>query len=109
MTYEESKPLAKKLAEQALSKGFDVEAFIILTLLNNEKDDVPDSEVDDKIEYMYSLFLSYIETHDTKILAEFLDTNCKMIGELLHSATKLDEISLFNTYANNIETIISNS
>ena len=109
MTYEDSKPLARKLAEQALEKGFDVEAFIILTLLNNEKDDVPDSEVDNKIEYMYSLFLLYVETHDLDILVEFLDTNSRMIDELLHSIKSPQENKIFHNYLENISMIISDS
>ena len=52
MTFEESIPIAKQLAENQLKKGFDVEAFLILSSLKQfpvTEDEVPESEVDDKI------------------------------------------------------------
>jgi hypothetical protein len=103
MTYEESIPVAKQLAERALERGFDAEAFIILYLLNKENvDDVPDSDVDNKIQYMYDLFISYVTTHDTHTLETFLDTNYRMIDELYHSTVDKDERDLFKRYTNNI-------
>lgn len=106
MTYEESIPLARELAENALRKNFDADAFIILTLLNKESvDDVPDSEVDDKIKYMYNLFLLYVTSHDKDVLDEFLTTNYRMIEELYHSASGTDEKDMFRQYTKNMLTL----
>lgn len=110
MTYEESIPIAKELSERALSKGFDVEAFIILSLLNSKnmiKDDVPDSYIDNEILHMYELFLSYINTHDTDTLSEFLHINAQMIDELYHSVYKPEDKNLFISYFNNMQTVSS--
>jgi hypothetical protein len=106
MTYQESIPIAKSLAEQALSRGFDAEAFIILHMLNNEEsDEAPDSEVDNKIQRMYNLFLLYVTKHDLSVLDEFLDTNYRMIDELYHSTYKQEERELFRQYTKNILTL----
>ena len=101
MTYEESKPIAKKLAEQTLARGFDAEAFLILTLLDNE-DEVPESEVDNKIQDMYNLFLLYVTSHDINVLEKFLTTNYRMIDELYHSTHTIEERDLFKQYTKNI-------
>lgn len=64
MTFEESIPIAKQLAENQLKKGFDVEAFLILSSLKQfyvTEDEVPESEVDDKIKVLYTLFIQYIK------------------------------------------------
>lgn len=106
MTYEESIPVAKTLAQQALDKGFDAEAFIILHLLDKEeKDKVPESEIDDKIQYMYNLFLLYITSHDIDVLQTFLETNYRMIDELYHSTNDVEERELFKQYTKNILTL----
>jgi hypothetical protein len=99
MTYTESIPVAKSLAEKALSRGFDVEAFLILTLL---KDDVPNSEVDNKIQDMYNLFLLYVENHSIESLNAFLSVNYKMLEELYHSTYNKEEKELFKEYLTKI-------
>ena len=59
MTFEESIPIAKELAENQLKKGFDVEAFLILAeinKINQEYDLVPESNVDETIMDIQGLF-----------------------------------------------------
>ena len=106
MTYEESIPVAKKLAEQALSKGFDVEAFLILYLTHNfEPEDIPGTEIDDNIQEMYNLFLLYVKNRDLDVLERFLDINYRMIDELFHSTDNTREKNILYNYINKIESL----
>ena len=106
MTFEDSIPVAKQLAENQLAKSFDVQAFLILSNIKlMTRQDIIGTEVDDKIEYMYSLFTMYIETHNTEILREFLDTNYKMLSELFHIISTQSEKEIFNNYINSISNI----
>lgn len=48
MTFQESIPVAKELAENELKKHFDVDAFLILALVDKMNIDlVPESNVDE--------------------------------------------------------------
>ena len=61
MTFQESIPVAKKLAENELKKHFDVDAFLILALVDKMNIDlVPESNVDETITDIQGLFVSYM-------------------------------------------------
>ena len=61
MTFQESIPVAKELAENELKKHFDVDAFLILALVDKMNIDlVPESNVDETITDIQDLFVSYI-------------------------------------------------
>ena len=62
MTFNESIPIAKELAENELAKHFDVDAFIILALVDKMNIDlVPDSNVDEAITDIQDLFINYMK------------------------------------------------
>ena len=61
MTFQESIPIAKELAENELKKHFDTDAFLILALVDKMNIDlVPESNVDETITDIQGLFVSYM-------------------------------------------------
>lgn len=107
MTYEESIPLAKQLATNSLAKGFDVEAFIILTLLNKEQpvDIVPESKVDEKIQDIMNCFTRYFYNRSTDNLDNLLSTIHKMLSELYHTVETEQERQLFRQHLQTLSNI----
>lgn len=99
MTFEESLPMAKQLAENQLKKGFDVEAFLILAEINkmDNIDLVPDSEVDEMITDIGRLFITYAQNKNASNLNIMLNSVIRMLGELYYSCTSPQEKELFNT------------
>ncbi len=82
MTFEESIPIAKELAENQLKKGFDVEAFLILAeinKINQEYDLVPESNVDETIMDIQGLFVNYMHNRNIDNLETLLSTIRKML------------------------------
>lgn len=85
MTYEESIPVAKQLAEKAMAKGFDVEAFLVLSEIKRlEQNNFPDTEVDDYLININQLFSQYYENHSDQNLAILLNTIRRMLSELYY-------------------------
>lgn len=108
MTFEESIPIAKQLAENQLKKGFDVEAFLILSSLKQfsvTEDEVPESEVDDKIKVLYTLFIQYIKNRNIDNLRCMLSTLSKIIKELYHTCECEEELTEFKSFLTKFQTI----
>lgn len=108
MTYEESKPLAEKLAINALSKGFDADAFIILTLLEKEKagqDLIPESNVDEQINDINGLFLEYYNNRCSNSLQCLLSKLRSLLSELYHTLETSQERELYCTFLSTLSTI----
>lgn len=107
MTFEESIPLAKELAENQLKKGFDVEAFLILCELNklDNLDLVPDSNVDEIITDIGSFFLQYSRNKTTQNLNTVLNTVVKMLGELYYTCDSTEEKELFRSLLNKLANV----
>ena len=83
MTFQESVPIAKELAENELKKHFDVDAFLILSIINGMQIDlVPESNVDETITDIQSLFVAYMHDRTVKNLEKLLTTIRKMLSEL---------------------------
>lgn len=105
MTFEESIPIAKQLAENELKRHFDIQAFMILCLLSQiETDLVPESTVDETITDIQSLFVRYMHNRTTNNLEILLSTIRKMISELYMSCSE-NERSIFDKHINSLTNI----
>lgn len=105
MTFEESIPIAKELAENELRKHFDADAFIILALINKAKVDlVPESNVDETITDIQSLFVQYMHNRTIDNLEILLSTIRKMLSELYMSCSETER-SIFEKHLNSLTNI----
>ena len=105
MTFQESIPVAKELAENELKKHFDVDAFLILALVNKMNIDlVPESNVDETITDIQGLFVSYMRNRTKENLELLLSTIRKMLSEL-YVTCDLDEKKIFKKHLETIQNI----
>lgn len=105
MTFEESIPIARELAENELRKHFDVDAFIILSLIDREKVDlVPESNVDETITDIQSLFVQYMNNRTIENLEILLSTIRKMLSELYMSCSETER-SIFEQHLDSLTNI----
>lgn len=95
MTFQESIPLAKQLAENTLQRGFDVEAFLVLCAIskldNLEVDEVPASNIDECIEELLKLFVTYYNNKSVQTLKPLLETLQQILCELYHTCDTSEE------------------
>ena len=81
MTFQESIPVAKELAENELKKHFDVDAFLILALVDKLNIDlVPESNVDETITDIQGLFVSYMRNRN---LDSMFASFCRLCRNIL--------------------------
>lgn len=107
MTFNDSIPIAKELAENELAKHFDVDAFIILALIDKMNIDlVPESNVDETITDIQGLFVNYMHNRSISNLETLLSTIRKMLSELYHTCTT-EEKEVFTKYLSNLENIVN--
>lgn len=111
MTFEESIPIAKQLAENQLKKGFDVDAFLILcatSKISTKTEDnlVPESNIDENIDYLLKLFVSYYNNKNVDTLNKLLATIKQILSELYHTCDTDEERDLFKTYIPKITSIL---
>lgn len=105
MTFQESVPIAKELAENELKKHFDVDAFILLALIDKMNIDlVPESTVDETITDIQSLFVSYMHNRTTDNLEILLSTIRKMLSEL-YMTCNLEEKEIFKKHLETLQNI----
>ena len=105
MTFQESIPIAKELAENELKKHFDVDAFIILALVDKMNIDlVPESNVDETITDIQGLFVSYMRNRTKENLEILLSTIRKMLSELYMSCN-CDEKEIFKKHLETLQNI----
>jgi hypothetical protein len=105
MTFQESIPVAKELAENELKRHFDVDAFLILALVDKMNIDlVPESNVDETIIDIQSLFVSYMRNRTKENLEILLSTIRKMLSELYMSCD-LDEKEIFKKHLETLQNI----
>lgn len=107
MTFKESVPIAKKLAENELKKHFDAEAFIILALLDKldvSVDLVPESTIDESIENIQDLFVEYMHHRNLDNLEILLSTIRKMLSELYMSCDT-EEKEVFKKHLTTLQNI----
>ena len=106
MTFLESIPIARELAENELKKHFDADAFIILALIDKMNIDlVPDSNVDETITDIQSLFVNYMHNRSISNLEALMSTIRKMLSELYHTCST-EEKEVFTKYLSNLENIV---
>lgn len=106
MTFNESIPIAKELAENELKKHFDVDAFIILALVDKMNIDlVPESSVDETITDIQDLFINYMKNRSISNLEALMSTIRKMLSELYHTCTT-EEKEVFTRHLSNLESIV---
>lgn len=109
MTFEESIPLAKQLAENQLKKGFDVEAFLILAEISKLPpiiDIVPDSTVDEGIQKLLDSFVVYHNNKTTDNLKSLLLILKQIFSELYHTCTSEEQIQEFKNFAESLLHIV---
>ena len=105
MTFQESVPIAKELAENELKKHFDVDAFLILALVNKMNIDlVPESNVDETITDIQGLFVSYMRNRTKENLELLLSTIRKMLSEL-YMTCDFDEKEIFKKHLETLQNI----
>ena len=105
MTFQESIPIAKELAENELKKHFDTDAFLILALVDKMNIDlVPESNVDETITDIQSLFISYMRNRTKDNLEILLSTIRKMLSEL-YMTCDLDEKEIFKKHLETLQNI----
>ena len=105
MTFQESIPIAKELAENELKKHFDVDAFIILALVDKINIDlVPESNVDETITDIQDLFVSYMRNRTKENLELLLSTIRKMLSEL-YMTCDLEEKEIFKKHLETLQNI----
>lgn len=110
MTFEQSIPMAKQLAERALEKGFDVEAFLVLAeiqKLQPSEDLVEESGVDEDINDISKLFVKYFYNRSIQNLESLLISIRQMLSELYHTVETEEERELFRSHLSNLSDIIS--
>ena len=106
MTFKESIPIAKELAENELKKHFDVEAFLILAMIdkmNQGYDLVPESNVDETMD-IQALFVNYMHNRNIENLEILLSTIRKMLSELYMSCNE-KEREIFRNHLATLEHI----
>lgn len=120
MNFAEINKKAKEMALRSLEKGFDWQAFLVLsTAITNEErlgnpvDLVPYSTVDEGIQYLLGLFVDYInakksgKTMDeqavTSALDKLLTQNAKIIKEISFSCETKGEREVFYKYLEDIK------
>lgn len=105
MTFQESIPIAKELAENELKKHFDTDAFIILALVDKMNIDlVPESNVDETITDIQGLFVSYMRNRTKENLEILLSTIRKMLSELYMTCNS-DEKEIFKKHLETLQNI----
>ena len=105
MTFQESIPVAKELAENELKRHFDVDAFLILALVDKMNIDlVPESNVDETIIDIQSLFVSYMRNRTKENLEILLSTIRKMLSELYMTCDS-EEKEIFKKHLETLQNI----
>lgn len=109
MTFEESIPVAKQLAENQLKKGFDTEAFLILAEISkmpiSENDLVPSSNIDECIQNLLQLFITYYGNKSKDTIKPLLLTLQQILSELYHTCSTNEEREEVKQFINNCQKI----
>lgn len=105
MTYEQSIPIAKKLAEKQLEKGFDVEAFLILSEISRI-DAIPESNIDNQISDIGKIFIEYYYNPSTESLDNLCNSFISTISEIYNTIDTLDQKSLLKAKIQSLITML---
>jgi hypothetical protein len=95
----------KGVSYNELKRHFDVDAFLILALVDKMNIDlVPESNVDETIIDIQSLFVSYMRNRTKENLEILLSTIRKMLSEL-YMTCNLDEKEIFKKHLETLQNI----
>ena len=75
-------------------------------LLTNPVDLVPESNIDEQIEDIQSLFVNYMRDRTLDNLTTLLSTICNMLSELYHTCTEPQERQEFSTFIKNLNSLL---
>lgn len=122
MTFVELNKKAKEVAEKNLERGFDWQAFLVLStaIINEERigkpvDLVPDSTVDEGIQYLLKLFSDYINAKKSyaaragnekavkDALEKWMAQNVKILKEIRLSCDSAQEKECFKKYIDELK------
>lgn len=122
MTFVELNKKAKEVAEKNLERGFDWQAFLVLSMaiMNEERfgnlvDLVPDSTVDEGIQYLLKLFSDYINAKKSyaakagseqavkDALEKWMAQNVKILKEIRLSFDSQGEKECFKKYIDELK------
>ena len=93
------------MAENELKKHFDVDAFLILALVDKMNIDlVPESNVDETITDIKGLFVSYMRNRTKENLEILLSIIRKMLSELYMTCNS-DEKEIFKKHLETLQNI----
>ena len=93
------------LRNNELKKHFDVDAFLILVLVDKMNIDlVPESNVDETITDIQGLFVSYMRNRTKENLEILLSTIRKMLSELYMTCNS-DEKEIFKKHLETLQNI----
>ena len=93
------------MAENELKKHFDVDAFLILALVDKMNIDlVPESNVDETITDIQGLFVSYMRNRTKENLELLLSTIRKILSELYMTCNS-DEKEIFKKHLETLQHI----
>lgn len=106
MTFAESIPIAKRLAERQLEKGFDVEAFLILSEIS-KMDAIPDSNVDEHISDIGQMFIEYYYNPSTEALEKLCNSFILTISEIYNTIYNVDDKNLLKTKIQSLINILN--
>ena len=124
MNFLELNKKAKEIATKSLERNFDWQAFLVLSqaVFNEERmgnpvDLVPDSKVDEGINYLLTLFVDYINTKKSFCagpatadevaakLQKYLAQNTKIMKELSLSCDSAKEKEILKEYIKTLSRI----
>ena len=105
MTFAESIPIARQLAEKELTKGFDVEAFLVLAELSR-MDAVPESNVDEGISDIGKIFIEYFYNQSTENLVRLADRLIQTVSEVYQTIGNADDKRLFKTKIQGLNNVL---
>lgn len=106
MNFAESIPIAKELAEKQLNKGFDVEAFLILSEIS-KMDAIPESNIDNHISDIGRIFIDYYYEPTSENLDTLLNRFIQTISEIYQGIANTDDKTLFKAKILTLYDIIS--
>ena len=81
--------------------------YIVRDKLGEKVDLVPESNIDEQIADIQSLFVTYMRDRNITNLNNMLDSTYKMISELYHTCSDLNEKNIFHKFIDNIASITS--
>lgn len=81
--------------------------YIVRDKLGEKVDLVPESDIDEQISDIQSLFITYMRDRNITNLNNMLDSTYKMISELYHTCSDPNERNIFHKFIDSLSSINS--